>query len=71
MGLFGDDDQVVGALYTHGHFDHVGGAVPTKLTGGIRLQVEGLRELVERGLSGVSQKNVRNSENSPRPLKQI
>jgi len=37
--------RLVGGLYTHQHFDHVGGPLPKQMTGGRALRLEGVSEV--------------------------
>ena len=40
--------RVVGAVYTHQHFDHTGGPLPRAMTRGKDVCVQGIAELLER-----------------------
>lgn len=40
--------EILGAVYTHSHFDHAGGHVPSELTGGLPVVVPGAQTFAER-----------------------
>jgi len=42
--------KVTGALYSHSHFDHTGGCIPTSQTGGVQLVVGGVKDFIQRGV---------------------